>query len=100
MHVLFIGAHPDDCDFSCGGTAASFAARGHHVKFVSVTNGDRGHFWPEYQQDRTRLAARRMVEARKAVEVFGGEFECMDVHDGAVYVTEELTERMVALIRS
>jgi N-acetylglucosamine malate deacetylase 1 len=100
LHVLYIGAHPDDCDFSCGGSAIRFAERGDRVKFVSVTNGDRGHFAPEYVEDRSRLAARRMEEARRAVQVFGGEFECLDVHDGAVYVTEELTERMVRLIRS
>jgi LmbE family N-acetylglucosaminyl deacetylase len=100
MHILYIGAHPDDCDFSCGGSAALYAERGHQVKFVSVTNGDRGHMWPEYVRDRSRLAARRMKEARRAVEVFKGEFECLGVPDGDVYVTRELTERMVRLIRS
>jgi len=99
MHILFIGAHPDDCDFSSGGTAALFARRGDRVKFVSVTNGDRGHMAPEYFADRAKLAARRMDEAQRAVEVFGGEFECLDVHDGSVYITEELTERVVRLIR-
>lgn len=100
MHVLFIGAHPDDADFSCGGTAALFARRGDRVKFVSVTNGDRGHYYPEYVADRAALAARRMEENRRAVEVFGGEFESLGVHDGSVYVTEELTERMIRLIRA
>lgn len=100
MHVLFIGAHPDDCDFSCGGTAALFTRRGDRVKFVSVTNGDRGHMASEYRADRSLLAARRLEEGRRAVAAFGGEYECVDVHDGAVYVTEELTERMVRVIRS
>ncbi len=100
MHVLFIGAHPDDCDFSCGGTAALFAQRGDRVKFVSITNGDRGHYLPEYAADRSRLAARRNGEAHAAVAAFGGEYECLDVHDGEVYVTPELTERLVRLIRS
>jgi N-acetylglucosamine malate deacetylase 1 len=100
MHILYVGAHPDDCDFSCGGSAALFARRGDRVKFVSATNGDRGHMWPEYREDRSRLAKRRMEEATRAVAVFGGDFECLDVHDGAVYVTEELTERMVRLIRA
>jgi LmbE family N-acetylglucosaminyl deacetylase len=100
MHILLIGAHPDDCDFACGGTAALCAQRGDRVKFVAVTNGDRGHFAPEYARDRSRLAARRMVEAQRAVELFGGEFECMNVHDGDVYVTPEATDRMVRLIRS
>jgi LmbE family N-acetylglucosaminyl deacetylase len=99
MHILFIGAHPDDCDFSCGGTAALYAQRGHHVKFVSVTNGDRGHFWPEYVRDRSRLAQRRMKEARRAVAVFEGQFECLNVPDGDVYVTRELTEKMVRVVR-
>lgn len=99
-NILFIGAHPDDCDFSTGGTAALCAQRGDRVKFVSVTNGDRGHFAEEYRQDRSRLAARRAVEARQAVEVIGAEYECLDVHDGDVYVTPELTERMIRMIRS
>ena len=54
MHILYIGAHPDDCDFSVGGSATLFARRGDRVKFVSVTNGDRGHMAEEYRQDRTR----------------------------------------------
>ena len=100
MHILYIGAHPDDCDFACGGSAVLFAQRGAAVKFVSVTNGDRGHYYPEYIEDRERLAERRMEEARRAVAVFGGAFECLDVHDGDVYVTPELTARLVRVIRS
>src|SRR5947209_4396057 len=100
MYILYIGAHPDDCDFSCGGSAVLFAQAGHRVKFVSVTNGDRGHYAPKYVEDRELLAARRMVEGKKAAAVFGGEFESLGVHDGSVYVTEELTERMIRLIRS
>lgn len=99
MHFLIIGAHPDDCDVTCGGVAALWQAQGHHVKFVSVTNGDRGHFRPEYAEDRPRLAARRLVEARQAVGVIGAEYECLDVHDGDVYVTPDLTEALVRLIR-
>src|SRR4051812_30306331 len=100
MHILYIGAHPDDCDFSCGGSALLFAERGDRVKFVSVTNGDRGHMAPEYAADRSRLAARRLDEARHAVAVFGGEYETLGAHDGSVYVNEEMTERMIRLIRS
>jgi LmbE family N-acetylglucosaminyl deacetylase len=100
MHVLYIGAHPDDCDFSCGGSAALFARRGDRVKFISVTNGDRGHMSPEYVKHRSLLAARRMQENERAVAVFGGEFECLDVHDGDVYPTQELTERMLKAIRA
>ena len=43
LNVIAFGAHPDDCDIRAGGTAAKFAALGHRVRFVSVTNGDAGH---------------------------------------------------------
>jgi LmbE family N-acetylglucosaminyl deacetylase len=43
LKIMMIGAHPDDCDIKSGGTAALFAAMGHQVKFLSVTNGDAGH---------------------------------------------------------
>jgi LmbE family N-acetylglucosaminyl deacetylase len=98
-HILFIGAHPDDCDFSAGGTAALCRARGDRVKFVSVTNGNKGHFYPEYIADPAKLAARRMEEGRAAVAVIGAEFETLDIPDGEVYVTPRATEAMVRLIR-
>ena len=43
LRVIAFGAHPDDCDIRAAGTAALFVQMGHHVKFVSVTNGDAGH---------------------------------------------------------
>ena len=44
LRIIAFGAHPDDCEFKIGGTAAKWAALGHHVKLVSVTNGDIGHW--------------------------------------------------------
>src|SRR5512133_839561 len=99
MYILCIGAHPDDCDLSVGGTAALLAQRGHQVKFVSVTNGDRGHMDPSLVADRQPLAARRLTEARNAVAIFGGQYETLGVHDGDVYVTRESTEAVIRVIR-
>src|SRR5258706_12236103 len=44
LRIIAFGAHPDDCELRTAGTAARWAALGHHVKFVSVTNGDIGHW--------------------------------------------------------
>ena len=41
--IIVIGAHPDDCDYAAGATAALFSSMGHAVKFVAVTNGYAGH---------------------------------------------------------
>ena len=44
LRIIAFGAHPDDAEFQAGGTAIKWAQQGHHVKFVSVTNGDIGHW--------------------------------------------------------
>ena len=62
LRVIAFGAHPDDCDIRAAGTAAKFAAMGHHVKFVSVTNGDAGH----QSQGGGMLAMRRRAEAMES----------------------------------
>src|SRR5215204_6560691 len=44
LRIIYFGAHPDDPEYKTGGTAAKWAKQGHHVKLVSVTNGDIGHW--------------------------------------------------------
>jgi LmbE family N-acetylglucosaminyl deacetylase len=99
-HILCIGAHPDDNELSVGGTAAKLRARGDAVKFVSVTNGDKGHFYDEYKQDPSKLAARRLIEAQNAAAVIGASYQTLGVHDGEVYVDLPTTEAMVRCIRT
>ena len=62
IRVIAFGAHPDDCDIRASGLAAKYAAAGHKVKFVSVTNGDAGHF----SEGGGMLAARRRAEAKES----------------------------------
>jgi N-acetylglucosamine malate deacetylase 1 len=98
-HILCIGAHPDDNEISIGGTAARCRARGDEVHFVSVTNGNKGHFYHEYRADPAALAARRLVEARDAAAVIGASYQTLDVPDGEVYVNQPTTEALVRCIR-
>jgi N-acetylglucosamine malate deacetylase 1 len=46
LRIISFGAHPDDAEIGTSGTAALWAAQGHAVKLVAVTNGDIGH-WKE-----------------------------------------------------
>ena len=62
LRIICFGAHPDDCEIQAGGTAMLWAKRGHHVLFVSVTNGDIGH-WREAGGP---LAQRRRMEVAEA----------------------------------
>lgn len=100
MHILAIGAHPDDIEGHIGGTVALYAKRGDKVKFVSVTDGSKGHFAPEYIADPDSLVRRRYKEITAAAAMIGAEYECMGIPDGEVYVNPANTESMVRIIRS
>lgn len=95
LRIIVFGAHPDDCDYCCGGAAALWAERGHAVKFVSVTNGDAGH----HIQAGAALARRRNAEAQQAAEVLGIEYEVLDNHDGELLPTLENRRDIIRLIR-
>lgn len=40
LDVLAIGAHPDDVEFTCGGTLAKLARQGYRVGIVDLTDGE------------------------------------------------------------
>src|SRR5688572_23571270 len=85
LRIICFGAHPDDCELQAGGTAAMWAAKGHKVKFVSVTNGDIGH----WRDAGGPLAQRRKEEVIAAAKVLGIETEVYDIHDGELLPTLE-----------
>lgn len=94
--ILFIGAHPDDCDVKAGGTAALLADQGHAVKFVSLTNGDAGH----YEMGGGPLAKRRRAESKEAARRLGIDaYEVMHYHDGELMPTLEVRRDVIRLIR-
>ncbi len=78
--ILVIGAHPDDADEGAGGLAALCVRAGHRVQFVSLSNGDAGH----YAMGGAVLARRRLEEARRAAAVLGIQYTVLDTHDGAI----------------
>lgn len=96
LRVIAFGAHPDDCDIRAGGTAARFAAMGHAVKFVSVTNGDAGH----QSEGGGALARRRRLEAQEAGRRLGVEYEVLDNHDGELLPTLEIRQQIIRRIRT
>jgi len=95
LRIIVFGAHPDDAELKAGGTAALWAAQGHHVKFVSATNGDIGHA----QMSGGQLAKRRTAEVKEAAKVLGIETEVLDIHDGELMPTLENRQKFVRLIR-
>jgi LmbE family N-acetylglucosaminyl deacetylase len=96
LRIIVFGAHPDDCDIDAGGTAALWAAKGHAVKFVALTNGDAGH----QSEGGGALAKRRRAEAQEAGRRFGiAEYEVLDNHDGELEPTLAVRQQVIRRIR-
>jgi LmbE family N-acetylglucosaminyl deacetylase len=95
LRIIAFGAHPDDCELRVAGTAAKWAAAGHHVKFVSVTNGDIGH----WGQAGGPLAQRRTQEVERCAKILGIQTEVLDIHDGELLPTLDNRKTITKLIR-
>ena len=95
LNIIAFGAHPDDCDSRAGGTAAKYAALGHRVRFVAVTNGDAGH----QTEGGGALAARRRAEAQEAGRRIGIEYVVLDNHDGELLPSVNVREQIIRQIR-
>ena len=95
IRVIVFVAHPDEAEEYTGGTAALFAEMGHAVKFVSLTNGDAGHF----DMERAALAKRRLAEAHEAGRILGVEYTVLDHSDGELQTTIELRKQVIRLTR-
>ena len=96
---LMIGAHPDDADIRFGGTALKLVRAGHVVKFVSMCNGDCGHFDMSITPE--QLAARRYQETQNSRAVSGiSEYQVFhENHDCELMPDLENRKKVIRLIR-
>lgn len=95
LNILVFGAHPDDCDFRFGGAAMLYRKLGHRVRFVSMTNGDTGHF----SMGGGPLARRRYEEAQASAAIADIEYEIMDVHNGQLEVNLFYRQQIIEMMR-
>jgi LmbE family N-acetylglucosaminyl deacetylase len=95
MNIVVFGAHPDDAETSAGGTAIKFAREGHNVLFVSLTNGDAGHF----NAGGGALAKRRRAEAQESGKRLGVTYEVLDNHDGELTPELNIRLQVIRIIR-
>src|SRR5690349_11587989 len=95
LRIIIFGAHPDDAEYRGAGVAIKWAKQGHHVKFVSATNGDIGH----WEMAGGPLALRRKQEVEAVAKSFGVANEVLDIHDGEIMPTLENRRTFTRLIR-
>jgi N-acetylglucosamine malate deacetylase 1 len=93
--LMCIGAHPDDPEFMAGGLATLTAKGDGRVRFVSVTNGDAGH----YEMGRHALARRRREEADAAALLIGADAVVLAHRDGELLPSLEIRYELIRIIR-
>ena len=96
--VLVVSAHPDDPEFSAGGSIAKLAKDGAQVTYVIVTDGRQGGEDPK-QKD-AELVAIREKEQRAAAKILGVKnVEFLGYKDGHLTPDLKLRRDIVRMIR-
>ena len=96
--ILVVMAHPDDCDFGAGGTIAQWTAKGIHVSYCIITNGDQGG--EESGIPLEEMPKVRQKEQRDAGRALGvTDIQFLNHRDGWLIPTIELRKEIVREIR-
>jgi LmbE family N-acetylglucosaminyl deacetylase len=88
-------AHPDDAELLCAGTLARLRDAGWEVHIATATPGDCGSM----TQDRWSISATRTAEGRRAAEVIGATYHCLDERDIFVVFDKPTIRKAVDLFR-
>lgn len=95
MHILGIGAHPDDLEVLCAGTLAKYVKHGHKVTMCHVNNGDKGHF----QWSKEKTASVREKEALSSAKIIDAEVINLNISDGELFSNRESRLRIIEVVR-
>lgn len=96
---MWVVAHPDDLEFSSGGTVARLIKEGKKVILIQVTSGDRGTGNREFTPD--VLASTREAEELESAKRLGiADVVFLRVPDGAVVPDLDLREKITRMIRT
>ena len=96
--VLAVSAHPDDAEFTSGGTLARWTDEGWTAYLAVGTDGGKGSHDPNL--DPRVLALRRRQEQQDAANTLGiAEVVFLDHPDGGLSTTPALAEELALLIR-
>lgn len=96
---LMIGAHPDDADIRFGGTALKLTRAGHVVKFVSMCNGNCGHFDKNMTYEELEKRRYQETQASKAVSGISEYQVFREINDCELEASLENRKKVIRLIR-
>jgi LmbE family N-acetylglucosaminyl deacetylase len=88
-------AHPDDAEILCAGTLIRLADAGWQVHIATATPGDCGTM----TESRWDISSIRTKEAKRAAEVIGAQYHCLDERDGLVVYDKPTLQKAIDLFR-
>jgi N-acetylglucosamine malate deacetylase 1 len=92
VDILAIGAHPDDCEITMGGTLCALKEQGYRVGICDLCAGEAGTYGS---------AEIRRAELQKASEILGLDVRItLDLPDGNIRNTEENRLKVIDVIRA
>jgi LmbE family N-acetylglucosaminyl deacetylase len=74
LHILGVGAHPDDLEFGCGGILLAEAARGSEISLCICSRGEAGS---------NGAPNEREAEARSAAQILGAKIDFLEMGGAA-----------------
>ncbi len=93
--ILSIHAHPDDIEFQVGGLLIQLSALGHRLVNVTMTAGDKG----SSEMDAETISTVRRQEAKRAADLVGAEYYCLEFKDLEVCHDNPSRKRVTELFR-
>src|SRR5262245_19241429 len=94
-HLVCVGAHAADMEFTAGAGAAKYTRAGHRATFLHLTLGERGH----RSLSAGEYAEQKQREAGRASEALGAAARWFDIPDGELRADEETKRRLAVALR-
>jgi LmbE family N-acetylglucosaminyl deacetylase len=96
LHIVGVGAHPDDVGFAIGGLVASYVKRGHRATILNVTYGETVRP-PGPQQEEARRV--RQKEGEDIAVRLGAAVECIGLPGNTIIPSWEMKSLLVNGLR-
>lgn len=101
--VLVVSAHSGDFVWRAGGALALYAERGHDVRIVCLSYGERGEsqgLWRQEGMTLEKAKEGRRAEAEGAAEALGASISFLDLGDYPLRIDDAGLDRIVGAMRS
>jgi len=101
--LLVISAHAADFVWRAGGTIALYSSRGHQVRVLCLSYGERGEsqgLWRKEGMTLEKVKKIRHNEAERAAQILGADIRFYDAGDYPLRETSALTDELVQEFRS